>query len=154
MIESEVQVVLVENEHAWVRIKPHGSCGQCDSESGCKSVALSRLFGGAQEFRVRNPINAEPGDLVLVSVDDGILLKSALWGYGLPLVLLMAGAALGHFFAPTGVSNRITLLGAVVGALVAFTLLWLRRTKMIEPVIVEKRATEQPAGSACKNKSS
>ncbi|SFN12403.1 positive regulator of sigma(E), RseC/MucC [Formivibrio citricus] len=153
MIESEVEVISVEDEYAWVRVKPHGSCGNCDPESGCKTVALTRLFGGAQEFRVRNPIDAQPGDLVLVSVDDGMLLKSALWGYGLPLALLMAGATLGHLFAPTRMANRIALLGAVVGALAAFMVLWIRRSKMVEPVIVEKRGPGQPTSSTCKNQS-
>lgn len=153
MIESEAQILQVENEYAWVRIKPHATCGNCDSETGCKSVALSRLFGGAQEFRVRNPIHAQPDDLVVVSVDDGVLLKSALWGYGLPLTLLMAGAALGHFFAPSKMANRIALLGAVVGALAAFMVLWIRRSKMVEPVIVKKCGTGEPLVSTCKSKS-
>lgn len=152
MIESEVEVVLVENEHAWVRIKPHTPCGHCDPEAGCKSVAITRLFGGSQEFRVRNTINAQPGDLVLVVIDDGMLLKSALWGYGLPLTLLMVGAALGAFFAPTGQSNRITLLGAVVGASLAFLLLWQRRSKQAEPEIVRKCNSDAPVASSCKNK--
>ena len=111
MIETEAQVLQVENEYAWVRVRPHAPCGHCDPEAGCKSVALTRLFGGAQEFRVRNPIHAQPGDLVLVVMDDGMLLKSALWGYGLPLALLMAGAALGSFFAPDGRSIGLPCLG-------------------------------------------
>lgn len=153
MIETEAQVLQVENEYAWVRVRPHAPCGHCDPEAGCKSVALTRLFGGAQEFRVRNPINAQPGDLVLVVMDDGMLLKSALWGYGLPLALLMAGAALGSFFAPDGRSNRLTLLGAVVGASLAFLLLWQRRAKQAEPEIARKFDPEEPVVSSCKNKS-
>lgn len=154
MIESEAQVVRVENEYAWVRVKPHTPCGQCDPESGCKSVALTRLFGGAQDFRVRNPVQAEPGDLVLVAVEDGLLLKSALWGYGLPLGLMLGGAAAGFFMAPAAWANSATLAGALLGAAGAFLLLRRRRLNQIEPQIVRKCEPGLPlVASTCKSKS-
>ncbi len=153
MIESEAQVVRVENDHAWVKIRPHTPCGHCDPESGCKSVALTRLFGGAQEFCVRNPIQAAPGEMVLVAIEDGLLLKSALWGYGLPLSLLMAGAVLGFFWAPSQFTNLATLAGAVGGAVLAFLLLRQRRATMAEPEIVGKHDPALPVLTPCKNKS-
>lgn len=151
MIESEAEVLRVEQDHAWVRIKPHTPCGQCDPETGCKTVAMSRLFSGQkQEFRVRNSLLAVPGDLVRVAIADGLLLQSALWGYGLPLGLLLAGAALGHFLSPVSHVNLATLAGAGCG--VAISLLLLRqRAHLAEPEIVEKRAPGMPGISSCKN---
>lgn len=152
MIESEAEVLRVEADHAWVRIRPHTPCGHCDPESGCKSVALTRLFGGKQEFRVRNPLQAQPGDWVLVAVEENLLLRSALWGYGLPLALLMLGALLGYFLVPPALANWATAAGAVSGVALALIVLRLRRARQSEPEIVRKPEPGLPMISPCKNK--
>ena len=154
MIESEAIVLRAENEHAWVRIRPHTPCGNCDPETGCKTVAMTRLFSGRnQEFRVLNPITAQTGDLVQVAIAEGLLLKSALWGYGLPLGLLLAGAAAGHFIFAQPFVNIATLAGAVLGVAIALLLLKNRnRPHGNEPVIVAKREPGLPMLSSCRSK--
>lgn len=155
MIESEAEVLRVENGHAWVRIRPHTPCGNCDPVTGCKSVAMSRLFSGnSQEYRVLNPLSAQAGDLVRVAVADGLLLDSALWGYGLPLGLMLAGAGACFALAPANCVDLATLAGAAAG--VAVALLLLRKRQQLpqaEPEIVEKRAPGTPLISTCKNNS-
>lgn len=138
MIESEAQVVRIEGDRAWVRIKPHKPCGQCDPEKGCKTVALTRMFGGQPDFCVRNPLAAKPGDYVKVAIADGMLLKTALWAYGLPVLLLIGGAGLAPLGAPQGWQNGFSLAGAVAG-LVAGLLLLKRQNGLAaraEPTIV------------------
>lgn len=149
MIESEAVVVRVDQDHAWVRIRPHTPCGNCDPETGCKTVAMTRLFSGnKQEFCVRNPLDARSGDLVRVAIADGTLLQSALWGYGVPLVALLAGAALGHFVFS---SDMATLAGAAAGIAMALLLLKYRRqSQQVEPVIVKKHEPGLPMLSSCK----
>ncbi|QLG87965.1 SoxR reducing system RseC family protein [Chitinibacter bivalviorum] len=145
MIETQAQVVRTEGTFAWVKIRPHSPCGNCDPKTGCKSVAITRLFGNAQEnYRVNNPINAAVDDLVTIAVAEGALLKTALWAYGLPLGLLLLGALLGRL--SNGQTEMGTLIGAGLGFLAGFAALkLLPKTQMqpAEPFIVSKSLTGQ-----------
>ncbi|MDR3410612.1 MAG: SoxR reducing system RseC family protein [Formivibrio sp.] len=152
MIESEAVVTRLEQGHAWVRIRPHTPCGNCDPETGCKTVAMTRMFSGNnQEFRVRNPLEARVGDLVHVAIADGMLLSSALWGYGLPLGLMLVGATLGYFAFFGTNQDMGTLGGAGMGIVVAVLLLKSRRQlQHAEPSIVKKHEPGLPMLSSCK----
>lgn len=156
MIENEAVVIRVESEHAWVRIRPHSPCGSCDPETGCKTVAMTRLFrGNNQEFRVRNPLQAKEGDQVRVAIADGLLLRSALWGYGLPLSLLFTGAVAGYFAFPGSHQDLATFVGAVTGMVAALLLLkFLRLSSSVEPAIVKKHEPGLPMLSSCKKSTS
>jgi sigma-E factor negative regulatory protein RseC len=152
MIETEAQVLRVEQRYAWVKIQPHSLCGNCDPETGCKSVALTRLFGSRQQaFRVTNPLGAAAGDKVRVAIADGVLLQSALWGYGLPLCLLLASASLGYFLFSGSYRDLATLAGAACGVVLALALLRQRRSRQIEPEIVYRHDPDLPILSSCKH---
>ncbi|GAB7128367.1 hypothetical protein JCM19000A_28740 [Silvimonas sp. JCM 19000] len=141
MIESEAQVTRRDGQHVWVKIKPHSPCGNCDPETGCKSVAITRLFGTAQEsFRVRNTVDAQAGDFVRIGVADGMLLRSALAAYGVPLFALLIGAAVGHVIEPFGLPDLGAVLGAGLGFVLGFALLKQRSqlARMAEPTTLEK----------------
>lgn len=145
MIETQAQVVRTEGDYAWVRIRPHSPCGHCDPEKGCKSVAITRMFGNAQEsYRVHNPLAAKPNELVTIAVQEGALLSSALWAYGLPMLLLLLGALIGHFIVSN--SELATLVGAAIGFILGFFVLrLLPKTNLqpAEPAIVAKHPTGQ-----------
>lgn len=149
MTESEAVVLRVESDLAWVRIQPHTPCGNCDPETGCKSVAMSRMFSrGKQEFQVGNALHAVPGDKVRVAVADGLLLRSALLGYGLPLCLLLVGAGFGRFLGPVAMADLLTLVGAAAG--VGAGLLLARIFPVSGPEIVEVCKPGSPKISFCK----
>ncbi|MBE9609817.1 SoxR reducing system RseC family protein [Chitinilyticum piscinae] len=148
MIETEAQVSRADGAYAWVKIRPHSPCGHCDPETGCKSVSISRMFGNAaQEFRVRNDAGAQPGELVFVAVPEDALLKSALWAYGLPLLLLLAGALLGSLIH----AGWGALLGAACGLIAGFLVLRFRRSaaERLEPSIVGVAAQATGGGAGC-----
>ena len=67
------------------------------------------------------------------------MLGSAFWAYGLPLLLLMAGALLGSIVAAPLHRELFSLLGAVLGFLLSFLVLRLRneKAKVLQPSIVE-----------------
>ncbi|AMC33982.1 SoxR reducing system RseC family protein [Janthinobacterium sp. B9-8] len=156
MIETQAQVVQLDGKHAWVKIKPHTPCGQCDPETGCKAAAVSRLFAQAQEgFRVQSPLSSQVGDWVTVSVEEHMLLKSAVWAYGVPLLLLIAGAALGQWFAPQ--NAEYSVLGGFLGFVMGFVLLKQQHqlAASAEPVIVASQASaskDSPFLSPCQMK--
>ena len=139
MIETEAQVLRCEGENAWVKIRPHRPCGACDPVHGCKSVAITRLFATAQDaYRVRNEINAAPGDLVTVAVQDGVVLLAAVWAYGLPLLLLLLGGFVGGAVFEAPHQELASIIAASLGFALGFLLLrWRQRHfKDLEPRIV------------------
>ena len=140
MILSEAKVERCEGEWAWVCIHPHTPCGHCDPKTGCKSIAITRLFGAAQQsYQVNNTLGAKPNDLVKVAVNDGVLLSTALWAYGLPLLLLIFGAIIGSVLANTLQKELFSLLGAILGFLLSFIVLRWRNSsaQAMQPRIVE-----------------
>lgn len=140
MIVSEAQVERCEGEFAWVKIRPHSPCGNCDPKTGCKSVSITRLFGNAQQsYQVKNPLQAKPNDFVKVAVNDGDLLGTAVWAYGLPLLALIMGAVLGSVLAGPLHRELFSLLGALLGFVLSFFVLRARNetAKTMQPSIVE-----------------
>jgi sigma-E factor negative regulatory protein RseC len=140
MIFSEAQVERCEGDFAWVKIRPHSPCGNCDPKTGCKSVSITRLFGqGQQSYPVKNPLHARPNDFVKVAVNEGDLLGTAVWAYGFPLILLILGAVLGSALAYPPHDELYSLMGAVLGFLLSFVVLRMRneKAKATQPSIVE-----------------
>ncbi|WP_051259108.1 SoxR reducing system RseC family protein [Chitinibacter tainanensis] len=150
MIETQAQVVRTDGDYAWIKIRPHTPCGNCDPDKGCKSVAITRLFGQAQDqYRVRNPLAAQAGELVTVGLAEQALLSSALWAYGLPMLLLLLGAFLGSLLPLAGEAG--TLAGAALGFITGFLCLKKQAKSPIhsnEPAIIAKLPASA-AGSSC-----
>jgi sigma-E factor negative regulatory protein RseC len=120
MIESPARVKRLDGDTAWVVSEAPTSCGACAGK-GCGSSVFARFWHADEaEYPVANPIGAAPGDAVVVGLPDGSLLHAAIAGYGFPLIMLLAGAALGAtiFGEP----------GAVFGGLFALilSLIWLK----------------------------
>src|SRR5512138_1572482 len=143
MLETRAIVIRLEGEDAVVESTQGGGCGHCDSEKGCGSGKLSQLFSAQpRRFRVRNEAQAQPGMEVQISVAEGVLLRSALLMYVLPLLLLLAGGALGGQLArEAAAADGYAALGGVLGLVLGFLLArWLAArqlgTAVARPVIV------------------
>jgi sigma-E factor negative regulatory protein RseC len=125
MLEMRAIVMHVEGDEALVQPLSTGGCGHCDSEGGCGSGALSKLFcsNKPRNFKVGNLALAKVGDEVQVSIPDGALLRGALKMYVLPLMLLLAGGIAGVGLAgETAVRDGYAVAGAVIGLLLGFIL--------------------------------
>jgi len=137
MIETPARVTRLEGDSAWVVSHAPASCGACAGK-GCGSSLFARvLHADEPEYRVDNPIGAEVGDSVVVGLPDGALLDAAVAGYLVPLLLLIAAAALGQQVAGE--------LGAVAGGLCGLLLaaLYLKRRKSpaVQPVVLRRGET-------------
>ncbi|HEU0188230.1 MAG TPA: SoxR reducing system RseC family protein [Gallionellaceae bacterium] len=143
MLETRAIVIRLEGEDALVEATQGGGCGHCDSEKGCGSGKLSQLFSmQPRRFRVRNEAQAQPGAEVQISVAEGVLLRSALLMYVLPLLLLLLGGALGGQLArEASAADGYAALGGALGLVLGFLLArWLaarqRGVAVARPVIV------------------
>lgn len=146
MIETLAIVIRVEGKDALVESTQGGGCGNCDSENGCGSGKLSQLFcSEPRRFRVRNDGNAQVGSVVQVTLEEGVLLRSAVLMYLLPLIFLLAGAMLGaQWTNDAETSDAYAALGGVIGLLGGFVLvkgISLRRhfSAVAQPVILPQQ---------------
>lgn len=110
MSESEAVVVRVEDDLAYIEVRSDVSaCGSCGDKGHCgKSQA------GPRQYAVHNTVGAAAGDVVIVSVPDGAVLRAAALTYMMPLAFLFAGA----MFASAQYGDGLpAVVGAVLGLL-------------------------------------
>lgn len=125
MLEIRAIIMQVEGDEASVQPIGTGGCGHCDSEGGCGSGTMGKLFCSSKprHFKVRNDIHAKVGDEVQVSLPDGTLLRGALKMYVLPLILLLAGGIAGVGFAGEAATrDACAAVGAGIGLVAGFIL--------------------------------
>jgi sigma-E factor negative regulatory protein RseC len=113
---------------AWVVTKRSEMCEACASHGACNS-----LVGGKEmEVEAINNVQASPGDLVLLTLEDQSLVKLSFLVYMFPILALLAGAALGQKVAPIlGTNLELTSfgLGAIFFGL-AFLLVRIKDKKL------------------------
>jgi len=137
MIETPARITRVEGDSAWVVSAAPASCGACAGR-GCGSSVFARvLHPDEPEYRVDNPIGAQAGEAVVVGLPDGALLGAAVSGYLVPLLLLLAGAALGQQFA----GELGAVAGGLVGLLLAAIRLRRRTGQTASPAILRRAAS-------------
>lgn len=125
MLEMRAIVIQVDGEEASVQPLSTGGCGHCDSEGGCGSGTLTKVFcsNKPRQFKVRNEVRARVGDEVQVSIPDGVLLHGAMKMYVLPLILLLVGGTAGTNLAgELALRDAYAVAGAVVGLTLGFIL--------------------------------
>jgi sigma-E factor negative regulatory protein RseC len=155
MIEEQAVVLGVDRDTAMLEIVRSKPCGLCGQTRGCGVSIWGRLLGHRSSVvRAENQINAQTGDRVVVGLDEKALLASSLAAYGVPLLSLLVGAALGGSFAAVPAHQDLySLAGAAAGLVLG--LLWLRghasRSKggAHRPVVL-RPATTSESGRTCK----
>lgn len=132
MIEVSARVVRVEGELAWVRTESPSSCGACGGK-GCGSSTFARLLHPREpEYAVLNPIASEAGESVVVGIEEGALLRAAVSGYLMPLLLLLLGALLGGLWG-----EPQAIAGGVLGLAIAMA--WLKRRRVLASPVILRR---------------
>ncbi len=126
MIEEQAVVVGVEQDLVLLETVRSKPCGLCGQTRGCGISLWGRLLGHRNSIvRANNRINAGIGDNVIVGIDEKALLASSLAAYGVPLISLLVGAALGGSFSTVAAhADAYAFVGAGLG--LALGLLWLR----------------------------
>ncbi|MDD5296172.1 MAG: SoxR reducing system RseC family protein [Rhodocyclaceae bacterium] len=120
-MEMNAEVLAVDKDHVLVKVSEHGGgCGRCNEAGGCNSGVLTQVFGrrAGREFRLENSIGARAGDRVVVSLGDGVTLKTALAVYMVPVLLVILGAGLGTWLGagddlPAGLGAGLGLVTAI-----------------------------------------
>ncbi len=110
MIENEAVVTHIEGDFAWLTVERQGGCSSCSS-GGCGTASLASLFGQRPTpLRVDNRLQAQPGEQVVIGIEERSLLIGALLIYLLPLLLLLVAAIVGEQW---GGEVAAVVLGAI-----------------------------------------
>lgn len=122
MLETRAIVVDVRGKDLLVEARQSGGCGHCDSEKGCGSGKLSQMFcREPRQFLVSNDAGAKIGDEVQVTLPEGVLLRSAILVYLIPLVmLLVCGMVAASWATSNPERDGYALVGGVAGLVMGF----------------------------------
>lgn len=110
----------------WIQVETlrRSACQQCAVRSGCGQGLLSSLPSGKRHYVSVNiaRLTDKPriGDLVELAIDERTVLAGALLVYGVPLLLMLAGAILARL---AGQAEWLAIAGAAGGLLLAMCLL-------------------------------
>ncbi len=120
MIEERATVIEVSDGYIWLDIECRSTCVGCNASSRCEGGILSEIYRNKLIW-VQAPsyISLQPGDKVVISMDDGLLLRGALLFYLLPLVFLLFGVTLGK--ALFALADECALIfSGIIGTLFGF----------------------------------
>jgi sigma-E factor negative regulatory protein RseC len=106
MSQEIVKVTEIADGGVWVEAVQRSACNSCNARSGCGQHSLSKL-GRPMRLWVAGGEHLQAGQEVVLSIPSGGLALSALLLYGLPLLGLIVGMALGQ--------SSGDLLAAIVG---------------------------------------
>lgn len=152
MIEENAQVVALQGDAAWVETRRRSACGSCTAHPGCGSAALGKLLGRRPtRVRVVNTVGAQPGEQVVIGIDESAIVHGSVLVYLMPLLALLGGAILGEAWlrAYAGGHEWPVIAAAVAGLVLG--LAWVRvraqrlgREARFQPTILRRAA---PGGS-------
>lgn len=96
MIEEIATVIKTDAQGVWLQTKVSSSCQSCSANDSCTSGVVAKAMTRRDyQFFLPNHTELLPGQQVRIGISDGVLMKSALLVYLLPLLGFIAGAGLG-----------------------------------------------------------
>jgi sigma-E factor negative regulatory protein RseC len=121
-------VIRLEDSAAWVKTSRSSACEGCSARKGCHITA----DGQDMEVRAANDIGARVGDRVLVGIASASVLKISFLLYMFPVLLMIAGAAIGQQVAAAlGMQGSVpAALGGVACFAVAFGVIRIRSRRL------------------------
>ena len=152
--EEGIVTAVGDNGCATVKTVASTACEACAAKSSCHGSGQER------EVEVLNPVGAGCGDRIVLHLADGVFLKATFLLYIVPIIGLMAGAALGHIAAPTvGLDPSLAAAAAAFGGF-AIAVAFVRyqgnrmgRENRYRPAIIRivRRADAAKTVSQCQN---
>lgn len=134
------RVMKADRDRATVRFLRSDACGHCN--------ACFTLGSNEADIEIDNVLNAKEGDTVRIELHGKSVFKASLIVYGVPLIALIAGAALGSIWG-----DMYTALGGVLFAAGSFFILRalepkFSRSKEFKPRMIEIINEEGDASNA------
>ena len=145
MLLETGRVVAVDDDGVWVETIRKTTCGSCAAQKGCGHGLLNRISDGHRSLirALSGRLSANDclvDDEVRISIPEEVILRGSLVVYVMPLLTMLAGAALGaNLLASPDLGGA---LGAVAGFIAGFGLVRLhahrhRDDRNLQPSLVE-----------------
>ncbi|MCG6896892.1 MAG: SoxR reducing system RseC family protein [Thiocapsa sp.] len=113
MIETPATVVELGVGCAWVETVRQTACGHCESAGSCGTSVLAKLFGGSRSrLQIADTQGLCVGERIVIGIPDATLVRASLVAYLVPLVVLVACAALA---TALGANEETVALGGLTG---------------------------------------
>lgn len=117
MLKETATVVSTTGDKAKVAIVRSEACGNCPAKSMCSAAAS----GDLNVLEVKNPVEAMPGEKVVIELQPAALVKATALVYLLPATAMLVGATAGWLKTGTDLGAIIgTVTGLVVSGLFLF----------------------------------
>ncbi len=116
MLKETAMVVSTSAGRAKIAIVRSEACGDCAAKSMCNPAS-----GNLNVMEVGNPLEARPGEKVIISLPSKELLKATAIAYLMPAAAMVAGATLGWLKTNT---DPGAIIGAFTGFAVSFLFLF------------------------------
>lgn len=148
MIEEQGRVIAVERNVVWLETLRRTGCGRCDEPGGCGNGG-ARLRDRVEQVKALNNSGESfaVGDLVRFGVPADAVLHGAAVLYLFPLLMLLAGAALGDWLAPGDTGALAGAAAGIAAGFVSLRLLARHGVAPAQPVILGRLAA--PPGNEC-----
>ncbi len=131
----------IEGDFAYVDAQRQSGCSGCAASSGCGTSALATLFTNASQsaVKVRNRLNVQVGDHVILTLDESRLIKHSFMAYGVPLIGLFLFAGLFSVLSVRilDVSDTVADIASIMGGFLGVASGWWLTHTIYEPVLPE-----------------
>lgn len=131
----------IEGDFAYVDVQRQSGCSGCASSSGCGTSALATLFTKTSEsaIKVRNRLNVQVGDHVVLTLDESRLIKHSFMAYGVPLIGLFLFSVLFSVLSVRFLdfSEAAADIAAIMGGFLGVASGWWLTHSVYQPVLPE-----------------
>lgn len=147
MIEEQAVVVSSSGDYAEVETQRKSACGDCSATGTCGTAAMAQMFGKRKSLlKVANPIAAQPGDRVILGIEDSVITRASFVSYMLPVFALILTAILGQLGAAqmgAPVTEPYAILGGLFGLIIGLLLVRgysrrIDRDRRYQPIILRQ----------------
>lgn len=111
MLKEAATVVSTSASKAKVAIIRSEACGNCPAKTMCSTAS-----GNINVLEVRNPLEARPGQKVIIELQPEALVKATAMVYLVPAIAMVTGATAGWLQADTDLGS---MFGALTGLIAA-----------------------------------
>ena len=135
MIEEQAVVLTCSGEYASVEAYRRTACNNCSAESSCGTSLLAKSFGNRPtQIKALNRIGAQPGEQVIIGLEENALVRSAFMLYAVPLMAFILAALVGQIAADRFHTPGMELISLFLGLLgLSAGLIWVKhRTSHLE----------------------
>jgi len=122
VVEETAKVIRVLNKALVVETKRLSACQTCSSSDGCGQKKLTSLWGNrVSELLIENPngLEVQPGQQVVIGLNEQAILKASLLLYLLPLFLMISTAMLSY---TSGLSEGWMIIISFIGLMIGFAI--------------------------------